>query len=115
MVRMPNLVLVLRLKVTYNKIEVRIMKKTIILLFVALAFFITVASPIYAGKESPLFPSWFTNAIKPIQNSINSLFQRIDSHGARISELEKKVDFNIPSGWNVSFYQEQNGKDTIIM
>lgn len=85
----------------------RITKKTIILLFVAVAFFITAASPIYAGKESPLFPSWFTNAIKPIQNSINSLFQRTDNHEARIAELEKKVNFDLPRQWGVSFYEDR--------
>ena len=91
------------------------MKKTIILLFVAVAFFITAVSPIYAGKESSLFPSWFTNAIKPIQNSINSLFQRTNNHEERIAELEKKVDFNIPNQWSVAFYQTQNGLDLIVM
>lgn len=94
----------------------RIMKRKIILLFVALAFFTIAVSPIYAAQNSSL-PPWFIEVIKPIQDSINSLFQRIDNHEARIAELEKKKgeDFNIPNQWNVSFYQEQNGKDTIIM
>ncbi len=82
------------------------MKKKIILLFAALAFFITAVTPIYA-KESPILPPWFTNAIKPIQNSINSLFQRTDSHEARIAELEKKVDFDLPKQWGVSFYEDR--------
>lgn len=90
MARMPNLVLVLRLKVTYNKIEAKIMKKKIILLFAVLTLFITAVSPIYA-KESPLLPPWFTNAIKPIQDSLSSLFQKTDNHEARIIELESKI------------------------
>ena len=82
------------------------MKKIISLSFVILVLFTIAVAPIYA-KESPLFPSWFTNAIKPIQNSINSLFQRIDSHEARIAELEKKVDFDLPNQWGVSFYEDR--------
>lgn len=66
------------------------MKKKIILLFVTLAFFITAVSPIYAAQNSSL-PPWFTNAIKPIQDSLSSLFQRTDNHGTRIVELESKI------------------------
>jgi len=68
------------------------MKKIIILLFIALAFFITATSPIYAGKESSLLPPWFINAIKPLRDSISSLFQRTDSHEARIAELGSKIE-----------------------
>ncbi|MBI3103538.1 hypothetical protein HYZ05_01230 [Candidatus Daviesbacteria bacterium] len=82
------------------------MKKIISLSFVILVLFTTVASPIYA-KESSLLPPWFIDAIKPIQDSINSLIQKIDHHEARIAELEKKVDFDLPNQWNVSFYEDR--------
>ncbi len=91
------------------------MKKKTILLFVALAFFITAVSPIYAGKESPLLPPWFINAIKPVQNSISSLFQRIDNHETRIVELEKKFDFEIPTQWSAEFYESSQPETKIVM
>lgn len=62
-----------------------------ILLFAILVLFTAVTSPIYA-KESPLLPPWFTNAIKPIQDSINSLFTKTDNHETRIVELESKIE-----------------------
>lgn len=83
------------------------MKKKIILLFIALAFFITAVSPIYAAQSSSLLPPWFLEAIKPLQDSVSSLFQRTDNHEARIAELENKVDFDLPNQWGVSFYEDR--------
>lgn len=82
------------------------MKKIISLLFALLVLFTSVASPIYA-KESPLLPPWFINAIKPIQDSISSLFTKTGNHEARIAELEKKVNFDLPKQWGVSFYEDR--------
>lgn len=83
------------------------MKKTIILSFIILVLLTASVSPIYASKDSSPLPSWFTNAIKPFQNSINSLLQRTNNHETRIIELEKKVDFNLPNQWSVSFYEDR--------
>ncbi|MBI4100697.1 hypothetical protein HY439_03090 [Candidatus Microgenomates bacterium] len=82
------------------------MKKIISLSFVILVLLIIVASPIYA-KENSLLPPWFTNAIKPIQDSINSLIQKIDNHEIRIAELEKKVEFDLPNQWGTEFYEDR--------
>lgn len=79
-------------------------KKIISLSFATLVLFTTVASPIYA-KESSLLPPWFIEAIKPIQASLNSLFQRTDNHETRIIELEKKVNFEVPTQWSTEFYE----------
>lgn len=83
------------------------MKKKIILLFVALAFFITFVSPIQAAQESSAIPAWFSNAIQPIKDILTTLISKMDNHEARIAELEKKVDFNLPDQWGVSFYEDR--------
>ncbi len=89
------------------------MKKKIILSFATLVLFTTAVSPIYASKDISPLPSWFTKAIKPIQNSINSLFQKTGNNETRIVELERKTsnlssaDFALPNQWDVSFYEDR--------
>lgn len=83
------------------------MKKKIILSFAVLILFTTAVSPIYAAQNSSLLPPWFIEAIKPIQDSISSLFTKTDNHEARIAELENKVNFDLPNQWGVSFYEDR--------
>ncbi len=90
-------------------------KKTISLSFAILVLFTTLVSPIYASKDSSPLPSWFTNAIKPIQNSINSLLQRTNNHETRITELEKKVNFEVPTQWNAEFYEVLSPPETKVV
>lgn len=67
------------------------MKKTITLLLAILVLLVVTVSPIYASSDNSLLPPWFTNAIKPIQDSISSLFTKVDNHETRITELENKI------------------------
>lgn len=101
------------------------MKKTIIHVVFVTTLFLAITPPAYAKQETTKLPipGWFNQAFQPFQNSLRSLINRIEKLEKKMVELEglvenlgkKKIDFNIPNQWNVAFYQEQNGKDTIIM
>lgn len=83
------------------------MKKTIILSILVLALFAIAVSPIRAAQESFAIPAWFSNAIQPIKDILTTLISKTDSHETRITELEKKVDFDLPNQWGVSFYEDR--------
>lgn len=101
------------------------MKKIIIFSAIITALLFAVTPSVYAKQEvskSPI-PTWFNQVFQPFQNTIKSLTSRIENLEKKVAGLEKaiadlgkkKVDFNLPNQWNVSFYQEQNSKESIVM
>ena len=81
------------------------MKKIIVLSFATLVLLTTAVSPIQAVQESSAIPAWFSNAIQPIKDILATLISKTDSFEARIAELEKKVDFEVPTAWSTEFYE----------
>ncbi len=81
------------------------MKKAIILLILILVLLTIAVSPTQAAQESFAIPAWFSNAIQPIKDILTTLISKTDSHEVRIAELEKKVDFEVPTAWSTGFYE----------
>lgn len=99
------------------------MKKTIIFTALVSTLLFAFTPSVYAKQETLKLPTWFNQVFQPIQNTIKSLTNRLENLEKKVAELEKvvadlgkkKVDFNLPNQWGISFYQEQNGKDTFMM
>jgi len=99
------------------------MKKTIIFTALVATLLFAFTPSVYAKQETLKLPAWFNQVFQPVQNTIKSLVTRIENLEKKVAELEKavtdlgkkKIDFNIPNQWGVAFYQEQNGKDSIVM
>lgn len=101
------------------------MKKIIIFSAIIATLLFAVTPSVYAKQEIPKspIPTWFNQVFQPFQNTIKSLTNRIENLEKRVTEIEKaiadlgkkKVDFNLPNQWSVSFYQEQNSKESFVM
>lgn len=78
------------------------MKKIIIFSFVVVTLLFTFTPSVQAKQEflNLPIPAWFSQAIQPIQDAVDTLIGKTDNHEARIAELEKK---------NASLEEKVNG------